>query len=130
MNCKRIVKDYRKLISSPFSKGNYPNGLKRGVIFTLYSDKHNLLELGFADNNTVLENKILFKEFILIDKKKGTKRELYLLIDTLQELGIKNSSNLNFKYSNQLIRHLSILGWPIGKSIYKQRRIKKELACA
>ncbi len=130
MNLKRIVKDYCKLKYSPFSKGNYPDGLKRGVIFTLYSDKHNLLKLGFADHNTVLENKILFKEFILIDKKKGTKRELKLLLDTLHELGIKDSGNLNFKYSNQLMRHLSILGWPIGKSLYKQRRIKKELACA
>jgi len=130
MSYKRIVKDYRNLKSSPFSKGNFQDGLKRGVIFTLYSDKHNLLKLGFADNNMVLENKILFKEFILIDKKKGTKRELNLLVDTLHELGIKGSGNLNFKYSNQLIRHLSILGWPIGKSLYKERRIKKELACA
>ena len=130
MNYKKIVKDFRKLKSSPFIKGNYPYEHKRGVIFTLYSDKHNLLELGFADNNLVLENKILFKELILIDKKKGTKRELNLLIDTLHELGIKGSGNLNFKYSNKLIRHLSILGWPIGKSLYKQRRIKKQLACA
>ena len=130
MNYKRIVKEFRKLKSSPFRKDNYPYGIKSGVIFTLYSDKHNLLELGFADNNSVLENKILFKELILIDKKKGTKRELNLLIDTLHELGIKDSGNLNFKYSNKLIRHLSILGWPIGKSIYKQRRIKKELTCA
>ena len=130
MNYKKIVKEFRKLKSSPFRKDNHPYGLKNGVIFTLYSDKHNLLELGFVDNNSVLENKIMFKELILIDKKKGTKRELNLLVDTLHELGIKDSGNLNFKYSNKLIRHLSILGWPIGKSIYKQRRIKKELACA
>ena len=130
MNCKRIVKDYRKLKSSPFGIRNNQNRLKSGVIFTLYSDKYNLLEVGFVDNNEVLEKKILFKEFILVDKKKGTQRELNLLIDTLHEFGIKYSGNLNFKYSTQLIRHLSILGWPIGKSLYKQRRIKKELSCA
>jgi hypothetical protein len=28
------------------------------------------------------------------------------------------------------MRHLSILGWPIGKSLYKQRKIKKELVYA
>ena len=130
MNCKKFFKNHRKLKSSPFGIGNDHNRLNRGIIFTLYSDKNNSLEVGFAENKELLESKILLKEFILIDKKKGTRRELDLLINTLYELGIKCSSNLNFKYSNQLLKHLSILGWPIGKSLHKQRRIKKELSCA
>jgi len=28
------------------------------------------------------------------------------------------------------MRHLYTLGWPIGRSLYKQRKIKKELLCA
>ena len=62
--------------------------------------------------------------------KKGNKKDLYLLITTLKELGIKYSDNLYFKYSGTLMRHLTILGWPIGKSLHKQRKIKKELLCA
>ena len=62
--------------------------------------------------------------------KKGSKRDLFLLATTLKELGINCSDNLYFKYSSSLIRHLSTLGWPVGRSLYKQRKIKKELVCA
>jgi len=53
-----------------------------------------------------------------------------LLINTLKELGFKYSDNLYFKYTNYLMRHLYTLGWPIGRSLYKRRKIKKELLCA
>ena len=51
-------------------------------------------------------------------------------VQILNELGVEFSDSLNFKYSNTIIRRLSILGWPIGRSLYKQRKIKKELSCA
>lgn len=130
MNSKRIKKEYRKLISSPFNLGTDTNRFESGIIYTLYSDKFNLLKVGFAKNNKVLENKLPRKDFIILDKKIGNKRELNLLINTFNELGVKFSENLNFKYSNTIIRRLSILGWPIGRSLYKQRNIKKELSCA
>ena len=62
--------------------------------------------------------------------KKGRKKDLFLLITTLKELGIKYSDNFYLKYSSSLMRHLSTLGWPIGRSLYKQRKIKKELLCS
>ena len=130
MNSKRIKKEYRKLISSPFYLRKITDRFDSGIIKTLYSDKFNLLKVGFAKNNKVLENKLPRKDFIILDKKIGNKKELNLLINTLNELGVKFSDNLNFKYSNTIIRRLSILGWPIGRSLYKQRNIKKELSCA
>ena len=130
MNCKRINKEYRSLISSPFNLRKDNERFEWGIIYTLYSDKFNLLKVGFAKNNRVLENKLAIKDFIILDKKSGNKKELNLLINTLNELGVKFSDNLKFKYSNTIIRRLSILGWPIGRSLYKQRKIKKELSCA
>ncbi len=130
MNCKRINKEYRKLNSSSFNLGTDKHRFESGIIYTLYSDKFNLLKVGFAQNNIVLENKLMRKDFIILDKKKGNKKELNLLINTLNELGIKFSDNLDFKYSNTIMRRLSILGWPVGSSLYKQRNIKKELSCA
>ena len=130
MNFKKINKEYHKLNSSTFNLSSAPNRFESGIIYTLYSDRLNLIEIGFAQNKGVLENKLLREEFILLDKKKGKKRELSLLISTLEELGIKLSRNLDFKYSNIFIRHLYTLGWPIGSSLYKQRNIKKELSCA
>ena len=67
---------------------------------------------------------------ILLDKKKGKEQDLNLLIKTLNELDLNFSSRLNLRYSNILIRHLSTLGWPVGRSLYKPRKIKKELSLA
>jgi len=130
MNNKKIIKGYKTLISSSFNVDSSTDKFKDGIIYTLYSDEFNSLKVGFAENDKVLEKKLSSKAYILLDMKKGNKKELFLLITTLKELGIKYSENLHFKYSSSLMRHLSTLGWPIGRSLYKQRKIKKELICA
>ena len=114
-------------MSSTFNVDNFRNRFKDGIIYTLYSDKFNSLKVGFAKNNSVLKTKLSSEALILLDRKKGNKKELILLINTLKELGIKYSDNLYFTYSSSLMRHLSILGWPVGRSFYKLRKIKKEL---
>ena len=130
MNNKKIIKGYKTLISSSFNIDSSNDKFKDGIIYTLYSDEFNSLKVGFAENDKVLEKKLSSNSFILLDMKKGNKKELFLLITTLKELGINYSGNLYFKYSSSLMRHLSTLGWPIGRSLYKQRKIKKELLCA
>ena len=97
---------------------------------SLYSDEFNSLKVGFAENDKVLEKKLSSKALILLDMKKGKKKDLFLLITILKELGVTCSDNFYFKYSSCLMRHLSTLGWTIGRSLYKQRKIKKELVCA
>ena len=128
MVLKKLNKEYRKFISSSLNLA--PQKSKFGIVYTLYSGRFNSIEVGFAENDKILKNKLLRSDLILLDKKKGKKQDLNLLIKTLNELEISFSSKLNFRYSNILIRHLSILGWPVGRSIYKQRRIKKELSFA
>ena len=128
MVLKKLNKEYRKFISSSLNLA--PQKSKFGIVYTLYSDRFNSIEVGFAENDKILKNKLLQSDLILLDKKKGKKQDLNLLIKTLNELEINFSSKLNFRYSNILIRHLSTLGWPVGRSIYKQRRIKKELSFA
>ena len=130
MNKRKIIKGYKTLISSKFNVDTSIDKFKDGIIYTLYSDKFNSLKLGFAENDNVLEKKLSSERLILLDMKKGNKKDLFLLITTLKELGIKYSDNLYFKYSGSLMRHLSTLGWPVGRSLYKQRKIKKELLCA
>ena len=130
MNNRKIMKGYKTLISSRFNVDTSKDKFKDGIIYTLYSDQFNSLKVGFAENNEVLEKKLSNKKLILLDMKKGNKKDLILLINTLKELDIKYSDNFYFKYSRSLMRHLSTLGWPVGKSLYKQRKIKKELVCA
>ena len=126
MVLKKLNKEYRKFISSSLNLA--PQKSKFGIVYTLYSDRFNSIEVGFAENDKILKNKVLQSNSILLDKKKGKEQDLNLLIKTLNELDINFSSRLNFRYSNILIRHLSILGWPVGRSLYKQRKIKKELS--
>ena len=130
MNNRKIIKGYKTLISSRFNVDNSADNFKDGIIYTVYSDAFNSLKVGFVENDKALEKKLSSEALILLDMKKGNKRDLFLLIITLKELGIKYSDNLYFKYSSSLMRHLSTLGWPIGRTLYKQRRIKKELLCA
>ena len=128
MVLKKLNKEYRKFISSSLNLA--PQKSKFGIVYTLYSDRFNSIEVGFAENDKILKNKLLRSDLILLDKKKGKKQDLNLLIKTLNELEISFSSKLNFRYSNILIRHLSTLGWPVGRSLYKQRKIQKELSFA
>ena len=130
MNNRKIIKGYKTLISSRFNVDTPIDKSKDGIIYTLYSDEFNSLKVGFAENDKILEKKLSSKALTLLDMKKGNKKHLFLLITTLEELGIKYTDNLNFKYSSSLMRHLSTLGWPVGRSLYKQRKIKKELQSA
>ena len=130
MNNRKIIKGCKTLISSRFYVDTSVDKSKDGIIYTLYSDAFNSLKFGFAENDEVLEKKLSSEELILLDIKKGKKKDLCLLITTLNEFGIKYSDNFYFKYSGSLMKHLSTLGWPVGKSLYKQRKIKKELLCA
>jgi len=103
------------------------NDLKDGFIYTLYCDNSNLIEVGFTQSNKILENKLIHEKLILLDKKKGSLKELKILKRTLEELGLLILNNKYYKYTELLIRHLHTLGWPVGRSIYKHRIIKKKI---
>ena len=130
MNNRKIIKGHQRLISSAFNVDKSTDKFQNGIIYTLYSDEFNSIKVGFAENDKVLEKKLSSEALILLDTKKGNKKDLFLLITILKELGIKYSDNFYFKYSGSLMKHLSTLGWPIGNSLYKHRKIKKELLCA
>ena len=106
------------------------NGLNDGFIYTLYSDNSNLIEVGYTQSKKILENKLMNEKFILLDKKKGSLNELRILKSTLKELGLLIVNNKYYKYTELLIRHLHTLGWPVGRSLYKQRVIKKKIQYA
>ena len=129
MNNRKNIKGYKTLISSRFNVDISVDKFKDGIIYTLYSDEFNSIKVGFAENERVLENKLISEKQILLDWEKGHKKNLFSLLNTLKELGFKYSDNLCFKYSSSLMRHLYTLGWPIGRSLYKRRKIKKELIC-
>ena len=129
---KYLQKKYRIFNNSSFSEKLIfkRNSLKDGFIYTLYSDNSNLIEVGFTQSNKILEDKLMNEKFILLDKQKGSLSELRTLKRTLEELGLLILNNKYYKYSEFLIRHLHTLGWPVGRSLYKQRVIKKKILYA
>ena len=104
-----------------------PKKSVNGIVYTLYSDRLNLVEIGFAENKNILNNKLIQEKFILLDQKSGSLMELNILIKALKQLGVSLLNNKYFKYKNSYLRHLNTLGWPIGNSLYKQKLIRKKI---
>tara|TARA_Y100000589_G_C27183655_1_gene641813 strand:+ start:2853 stop:3272 length:420 start_codon:yes stop_codon:yes gene_type:complete len=100
---------------------------KKGIIFTLYSSKFNLIEIGFVETQNMLKDKLFKEKFVLVDHRQGTLRELNLLKETLKNIGVIFIDDRFFKYKTSIFRHLIRLGWPIGKSFYKQKVVRKKL---
>ncbi len=65
MNNRKIIRGYKTLISSRFNVNNSVNKFEDGIIYTLYSDALNLLKVGFAENDKVLEKKLSSETLIL-----------------------------------------------------------------
>ena len=84
MNNKKIIKGYKILISSRFNADTSNDKFKDGIIYTLYSDKFDSLMVGFAENDKILEKKLSSETLILLEMKKGNKKDLSLLIATLK----------------------------------------------
>ena len=114
----------KKLFDYDISKNKKSNN---GIVYTLYSDRLNLVEIGFAKNKNILNDKLIQEKFILLDQKSGSLMELNILIETLKQLGVSLLNNKYFRYKNSNLRHLNTLGWPIGKSLYKQKLVRKKL---
>ena len=78
MNKRKIIKGYKTFMPSRFNVDTSLNKLKDGIIYTLYSYEINSLKVGFAKNDKVLEKKLSSQGLILLDVKKGNKKDLFL----------------------------------------------------
>lgn len=131
MNNKIFKKQFLKSKKNFFRLKFLSNDIyNTGIIYTLYSDELNLLEVGYAKNNHYLKNLLSDNRFILLDMKEGSLKDLSLLKKTLNQLGVYLLNSKYYQYSNKTIRYINTLGWPIGSSLYKQRKIRKEISYA
>ena len=124
----KLIKKEFHFLNKKFFEYNFlkQKNSSAGIVYTLYSDRLNLVEIGFAENKDILNKKLIQEKFILLDQKSGSLMELNILIETLKQLGVSLLSNKYFKYKNSYLRHLNTLGWPIGKSISKQKLVRKK----
>ena len=84
---KDIKKEYRKFISSSLNLA--PQKSKFGIVYTLYSDRFNSIEIGFAENDKILDDKIKLKR--ITSKKMTSDKEKSWLRLKLREYKVKNS---------------------------------------
>ena len=55
MNNRKIIKGYKTLISTRFNVDTSLDKFKDGIIYTLYSDEFNSLNIGYAEYDKDLE---------------------------------------------------------------------------
>ena len=97
-----------------------------GILYTLYSRERNEIRIGYIDKIEELEDYITKNDYEIIEQRLGNKRESKLLQVTLKEIGYKVSKKSgNYMYSQKLISHLNILGWPTGKYKSKKKKLFK-----
>ena len=87
-----------------------------GRIFTAYRAIDQTLTLGYCDNIDAFDQQLRDRDFVILDSRRGTRREQRLLLLTLKEIGISGSYSENcFSASANTLSHLKHLGWPIGR---------------
>ena len=83
MNNRKIIKEYQILKSSTLGGNTSTNKFKDGIVYTFYSEEFNSIKVGFAENKRVLEYKLSIDKLILLDTKKGNKKDLFLLVNQI-----------------------------------------------
>ena len=87
-----------------------------GQIFTAYRAIDQTLTLGYCDNLDAFDQQLRDRDFVILDSRRGTRREQRLLLLTLKEIGISGSYSENcFIASANTLSHLKHLGWPLGR---------------
>ena len=87
-----------------------------GRIYTAYRAIDQTLTLDYSDNIDAIGDQLRERDFVVLDSRRGTRREQRLLLLTLKEIGISSSYSENcFSASPNTLSHLKHLGWPLGR---------------
>jgi len=88
---------------------------KPGYLYTLCRKTDKTIKLGFTQNpkeSQLYDNNM---DYEILEIRSGTEREFKLLSMTLNEIGYKeDKQSSGYSYSKILIKHLALLGWPLG----------------
>lgn len=130
MVSKKIEKTiFKTTVNSLFELGLFQQKSKlneSGIIYTICRMSDKKIFIGYRNELSEIKKTYFNNDDSLIETRPGTKNELNLLKSTLLELGHSQENNFGcYEYSQTLIRHLNILGWPIEKFFPKRNQIKK-----
>ena len=87
----------------------------QGRVFTAFRSLDQSLLVGYTETMHLLQDDYLRRGFVVIDQRRGTRREHRLLLVTLKEIGLNSTCCEScFTAEQGTIKHLHQLGWPIG----------------
>ena len=96
------------------------------MVFTFLRRIDETILIGYSEAFSSTCKEAQQRDFVLVEARRGTRREERLLLMTLQEIGLKPTYNSHcFAAESNLIRHLNHLGWPIGdlrSSAFQKKR--------
>ena len=96
------------------------------MIFSFLRNIDQTIAIGYSEDFSATCASFEQRDFVLIDARRGTKREERLLLLTLKEIGVSSTYNqCCFDANQSLLQHLRDLGWPIGD--LRPSRVKKQL---
>ena len=85
------------------------------MVFSFLRNIDQTIAIGYSDDFSTTRSSFEQRDFVLIDARRGTKREERLLLLTLKEIGLNSTYNKNcFDLNQHLLQNLNHLGWPIG----------------
>tara|TARA_Y100001968_G_C19230776_1_gene654348 strand:- start:70 stop:462 length:393 start_codon:yes stop_codon:yes gene_type:complete len=97
-----------------------------GYLYALYNKEDNSIEIRYSESIQNLKNKYLNNKFSIKNIKRGKKKEIRYLFETLSEIGhVINKYTNKIKFTRSLVEDLTGLGWlllnpedlPFGKQI-------------
>ena len=89
--------------------------LKKVIIFTLYRDLDQTINIGYTYKLEDLYKNYIDKGYTLIAKSYGSRNQYKIIKQALLEIGYNQDKEYkSYNYSIYLLKYLNILGWPTG----------------
>ena len=89
--------------------------MPNGQLFSAYRDIDQTILVGYSEDLTTEQLGLRQRNFVTLGKRRGTKKEYRLLLQTLKDLNIQATYNDScFSISNNFIQQLIDLNLPVG----------------
>jgi hypothetical protein len=86
-----------------------------GQLFSAYRDIDQTILIGYSEDMATVQLSLRQRNFVTSGKRRGTKKEYRLLLQTLKDLNFQATYNDScFSISNNFIQKLIDLNWPVG----------------
>lgn len=86
-----------------------------GHLFSAYRDIDQMILIGYSEDMATEQLGLRQRNFVTSGKRRGTKKEYRLLLQTLKDLNFQATYNDScFSISNIFVQQLMDLNWPVG----------------